>query len=370
MLNKSPNPNLDSLSYFLACILAGGDPELLSNPALKNDLARYKIVGLLLLFTGMFATGSGTFAALTFFRLGNTSLLAGSVWGGLILTLDCLIMRQSTCEVVDDSKLEQKKGQGLAKKIAIVAIRLGFTAGIGLFMSIPPVLQLFEPKITEYLEAEQDNKFPMEVSKIDAKISAKKDELERQKTEAQARIDKSELEVKTAKSEWERGYKDGGQSVGPLAMKADLEYKRILKQDEKIKGDDQTIIVDSNSKLELLAKEKEDDIKKLKASQKASMASLPGQLEGLEKLAESKEGASIKSMRLNVEILIILVEIIPQLMKMLGGKGVYEIALENHKKKQLKIMDRTLEQKEKEQTEQYYTNERARAEKIRARNKN
>jgi hypothetical protein len=320
--------NLHIIQYFLACTLAGGDPKLLSDPSLKNDLNKYTLLGLTILFTGVFAGASGSYAAWTFSRYWLYTIIGGSIWGSLITTLDALMMHQSATEVEEVKKNSgnqqepsPKDTKKIAKNLAKILLRMGFATGIGMFMATPLVLGIFRDKIDAHIIDRNNQTLPAKIETIKKQTEGERNQLNTELQEANKKRETIQAQQQDASNEIPRAFERGGAGRGERVHIAEENRKRIDAEAEKL----DVTINDTTKKLNDLKAREQKQIEDLKKALEASKNSLPTQLAALAQL--EKEDESIHSMKISIEVLIIFIEIVPQLMKLLGGKGAYEITL-------------------------------------------
>jgi hypothetical protein len=324
--------NLSKIQNLLACKLAAGDPKLLRHPSLENDLSKYTLIGLTIIFTGFFATCSGSYAAWIFSRNLLFTIIAGPIWGALITTIDSLIMHQGATEVEevekdtgDRQKSVKKDVQKIAKKGSIILLRMGFAAGIGMFMATPMVLGIFQSKIQEEISLEHNKNLPQKIEDIKKQHQSKRSELETKLLNANNELAKIEAQKRDAHKETQAAYERGGTGRGARTAYAEQEQERIQRESKQLIDKQNQIVNDATKNLNILTTQEQKQIEYLQQVLENSKNSLPTQLSALARL--EKADKSVHSLKISIEILIIFVEIIPQLMKLLGGKGAYEIAL-------------------------------------------
>jgi Domain of unknown function (DUF4407) len=322
---------MNSAEQFLACDLAGGDRQLLSQPSMEQDKKKYVSIGTTVLFTGLFAVGSGGFAFYTVFKAVELSVGLGLVWGAVITNVDRLMLLGIATEVNDEpitnnntnSNLTHLSKQSKTKIIKAIP---------RLVLSIPFTLQVFQKEIANEISIENALKFKESQAKNDELFSSKLKPLEEEVQSIKLQISKvaEDEQVAAQKIQDEIDGKSGsglkGCSVSCEQKKTNQNY--LNKKLDELKNKEKIAV----EKLEKVIEEKNNEQEKNKQSQKDA-DSLGRQLGALQRLGDRKDasGTSIKHAENGLHLLFILIETMPVIMKLMSGEGVYEKTLKQKK---------------------------------------
>ncbi len=169
-------------TFFLNC--SGVDKNIIANCS-DGEQNKYVGIGATVFFTAVMATIAGSYALFTVFDNLYASILFGTIWGLLIFNLDRFIV--STI----------KKSDSKWKEFLQASPRILLAIIIAIVISKPLELKLFEKEINRVLLTEKnqmtlDNKtqiaqqFGPKIVKINAEISALKNEITQKETEVNA----------------------------------------------------------------------------------------------------------------------------------------------------------------------------------------
>ncbi|UYQ94620.1 DUF4407 domain-containing protein [Chitinophaga horti] len=298
---------VDGLSRFLWW-LAAADADILKD--CKADKERYRIVGIAVLVTWMFATLAWGY----FF---STVLNDDMIVAALALFFGFAILS------IDRSLIAAMSRNQSGNKFVPVAFRLLLAVTIGLFISQPVVLMLFQKDIQAQIVLNKQTKldtFRKELGELNAA----------RKSEIQGGLDGLNAEVRT-KEEQVKDYKDayiretdgtgGSGRIGESAI-ARVKKSEYLKAEEdliKLRKANAPKILEREAQLQQLVKE--DSVK-----EQAYIITLTdgflAQTEALTDLTEKHP--PLKQRYRLVVFLITLIEVMPLLTKLLMPKGEYD----------------------------------------------
>lgn len=297
----------DGLSRFLWW-LAAADGDILKD--CKADKERYRIVGIAVLVTWMFATLAWGY----FF---STIIYDGMIVGALALFFGFAILS------IDRSLIAAMSRNDNKNKFVPVAFRLLLAVTIGLFISQPVVLMLFQKDIQAQIVLNKQSKldtFRKELVVLNAA----------HKSEVQGALDGLNAEVK-AKEDQVKDYKDAyireTDGTGGSGRIGELAIARV-KKNEYLKAEEELLKLRKANAPKILEREKQlaTMVKEDSVKEQAYMATLTdgflAQTEALHDLLD-KHPPLNQRYRL-VVFLITLIEVMPLLSKLLMPKGEYD----------------------------------------------
>jgi hypothetical protein len=341
---------MNSAEQFLACDLAGGDRQLLSQPSMEQDKKKYVSIGTTVLFTGLFAVGSGGFAFYTVFKAVELSVGLGLVWGAVITNVDRLMLLGIATEVNDEPTTNNNtnlnpthSSKKSNTKILKAIPRIVMAAGLGLVLSVPFTLQVFQKEIANEISIENAQKFKESQAKNDELFNSKLKPLKEEVESIQSQISKISQDEQVAAQRVE-DEQDGKGGSGLKGCETSCNQKKerqnnLREKLKELKSEGKIAII----KLKEVEKEKNNELEKNKQAQKDA-DSLGRQLGALHKLGEKNDahGSSIKHAEHGLHLLFILIETMPVIMKLMSGEGVYERALKQKKSGQIEISEKQI----------------------------
>jgi hypothetical protein len=341
---------MNSAEQFLACDLAGGDRQLLSQPSMEQDKKKYVSIGTTVLFTGLFAVGSGGFAFYTVFKAVELSVGLGLVWGAVITNVDRLMLLGIATEVNDEPTANNNTNPNLTHiskksntKILKAIPRIVMAAGLGLVLSVPFTLQVFQKEIANEISIENDQKFKDSQAINDKFFSSDLNPLEEKIKTIQSQISElSKDEQKAALKVQDEIDGKSGSGLKGCSISCGQKQKHqadLNKKLNELKNKEEKVTEELN---ELKRKKQQELDKKMQVQKDAD--SLGRQLGALHKLGEKNDahGSSIKHAEHGLHLLFILIETMPVIMKLMSGEGVYERALKQKKSGQIEISEKQI----------------------------
>ncbi|MEO1450822.1 MAG: DUF4407 domain-containing protein [Bacteroidota bacterium] len=245
--------------FFWFC--AGADAEILKRCP-HSEHVRYASLGGIVLATGLMAGTAGGFAFYTVFQDALLALGFGFLWGLMIFNLDRYIVASSGkgdgTEIITWTEFK-----GAIPRIILAGL-------LGLIISKPLELKIFEPEITsklqEYqLQEAQERKKATEVlfgSDIDSSY-AKVDVLKNEIRAKEARRDEIALRLQ---EELAGRSGSGVAGEGPTARQLRTDLDRIQREVDEIKSQNQQLIDDE---LALIKQKRTDREKQLVVNESA-----------------------------------------------------------------------------------------------------
>lgn len=318
--------------------LSTAEKELLVDSVVDRN--RYKIVGMSVLATWIFATLAWTYFFSTI--IDNAFLFTGLgiFMGFIILTIDRALIKGIT-------KFNKNK-------FAPLLFRGLLALTIGVFMAQPAILYMFNKEIKLQISLDNEKKKAQKRDELDALYKIRKTELTEQKTALQNELNKKYAEVSRSRDNY-IAESDGSGGTGKIGIKDIALAKK--KEYEKLDAEYQTTTNEIQPKINDIEKEQktiDDNIKK--EEQLFTNYFNDGfltRIEALNNLIKSNPALQFRYYLL--VIILMLIELMPVIAKTLLPSGSYdekvklreemekEIAYSNMKKEhELKEMYNTI----------------------------
>ncbi len=348
--NTDPNKEYSWFRKFLLYLSATDTDVIKRCP--KKDLIIQEIKGIAILITSIFAFFSGTFAIQSVSENIIISILVGIVWGIAVMNIDRLLV--SSFGAPDSAPVGKRILDNFIKPFFI---RLPLALILGLIISIPLELKIFDPEIN-YFNTQTLNEA---ISILDESAKKEKKEIEEKYTKSvdnEYNTQKQEL-IKEQKDLREALKNEGFTTVKQAAKDANgnllidtsgnVTYieiqvsKKETRYAEKRLKDIQKEIDDLKERRlkglaltreKILSEVKEVDVKYQrlrKARIDSPRTSLGARYKALETIKENDR--SIYEMTIWVRVLIVLIEIMPVLIKILSKRTPYEVMLDSQDRK-------------------------------------
>jgi hypothetical protein len=312
---EQPQPNTapaDGLSKFLWW-MAAADAEILKE--CRTDRERYRIIGISVLVTWLFATLAWGY----FF---STVTDDEVVIAGLAFFFGFAILS------IDRSLIAAMSGAG-RRQFLPVAFRLLLAFTIGLFISQPIVLLLFQKDIQAQMVLNRQGKLEKFREELAVLNAPRKAALEKDRQQWEQQLQQKETQVKTYKDDYIKET-DGTGGTGKIGESSIARVKKTeyLKAEQELATMRSTIepqLRDHQLQLEEIWKEN-------RVKEQAYVASLTdGFLAQTEALGELTEQYPPLRQRYRLIVLIItLIEIMPLLSKLLMPKGEYDKLIDHN----------------------------------------
>ncbi len=310
--NTTTTTTTDGLSKFLWW-LAAADTTILKD--CRSDQERYRIIGISVLVTWLFATLAWGY----FF---STVTDDEAVVAGLAVFFGFAILS------IDRSLIAAMSGAG-RRQFLPVAFRLLLAFTIGLFISQPIVLLLFQKDIQAQMVLNRQGKlekFRGELAQLNAPHKAI---LEKDRQQWEQQLQQKEVQVKAYKDAYIKET-DGTGGTGKIGESSIARVKKTeyLKAEEELAALRSTLTPQLQERQAQLAEIwKENSVK-----EQAYVASLTdgflAQTEALEEL--TAQHAPLRLRYRLIVLIITLIEIMPLLSKLLMPKGEYDKLMDHN----------------------------------------
>lgn len=285
---------------------SGANHRILAQEECLTERYKYAAIGMTVLLTSTIACFSGGYALFTAFSSLPASIIGGGFWGFTMFNLDRFFILSS----------KRKNNSSQLPFYTATALRLFIAILLSFVVAKPLELKLFENEINRELREEKvvENE-KVELNKLEENIQRLKQEEEEKRTDwlEADKIANQEAEGTTGTGIIGKGnlYKEKKEKADILKQQFDKAERNVNQQQKAINELKQKINDILNDDLS------KDEIK---------FGSFLDRLVALDKLA--KEDKTIWDINLFITILFIIIETSPMLVKILSGKGSYDILLE------------------------------------------
>ena len=308
----------DNIENFLLEFLAGADAKLLKEPALAQDRKKYVSIATSVLLTGLMAGCSGGYAFFTAVRVIDLSIGFGIIWGGMILNIDRAML-------ISMSPKPNKNSGGWAdfwnffQKSSVAFPRILLSLGLGLVISTPLTLKVFEKEITAQIEQNF-----VEVEKV--QMAAKEAEIKKAQAklvDIEARIDK----INTRKSDKQDGLERELQGAGS-GKKGDGKISKALRENLNKTEADLAKEEAAKAQEQQRIQPEIDRIEQKYARESKIRQDSDGFLNRFAAREELKHRNPAAGLAIHgLEFLLIAIEVAPLLIKLMSKEGNYEEAI-------------------------------------------
>lgn len=313
--------------------LSTAEKEILADSVIDRN--RYRIIGLTVLATWLFASFTWTYFFSTFVDSIFMAVALGLFMGFIILTIDRALIKGIT-------KFNRNK-------IAPLLFRGILALTIGTFMAQPAVLYMFDKEIKMQTSLDNEKKKLTKRQELDALYSNRKNELLQQKEKLKAELDNKYTEVNKERQNF-IAETDGSGGTGKIGIK-DIaiakrnEYQKLDENYQALQKQYQPQLDSATN--ELLAIET-----KIKAAEQDFTQYLNnGFLTRVEALANLLKNSPALQFRYYLIVFILmLIELMPVLAKTMLPSGSYDekVALREQMEKELALTNTNKEQQLKE----------------------
>ncbi|MBL1409616.1 DUF4407 domain-containing protein [Sphingobacterium faecale] len=316
-------------SFFWWC--AGVHKEMLSQ--FPEEHSKYVSIGATIFFTGLFASLAGGYAL--FFVFSGSALAPlyatffGMIWGLAIFNLDRYIV------------LSMNKSESYGKQLLQALPRILLAILIGIVISRPLELKIFDKEIKEHLRVEYlkqqharidtlnhtfESKYQVEYTQLQT-LKRQADSLESTIKTSRQQLNHEIFGTKTTETSGVLGY-------GPHAKRKEENLKK-----EEIFLDTLRNRIQNKENQLLVRKEKEGllDQRILSETSLDSAVNIAGfanrntALANLHKNADGTENDSTKYAVIFIALLFIFFECLPVFVKLMSAKDPYDVALHNQR---------------------------------------
>ena len=321
-----------SLTVFLWW-LSTAEKELLVDSVVDRN--RFRIIGMSVLTTWMFATLAWTYFFSTIIDNAFLSITLGIFMGFIILTIDRALIKGIT-------KFNKNKFLPLLFR-GLLALT------IGVFMAQPAILYMFNKEIKLQTSLDNEKKKVQKRDELEAVYKTRKTELAQQKLALQNELDKKNIDVSRSRDNY-IAEADGSGGTGKIGIKNIALAKK--KEYEKLEGEYQTAATETQPKIADIDKEQKsiaDNIKKEEAL--FTNYFNDGFLTRIEALNNLIKNNTALQYRYYLLVLILmLIELMPVISKTLLPSGSYDekVRLREEMEKEIARSNMVKEQELKE----------------------
>ncbi len=287
--------------------LATAEPEIIRD--CKVDRNRYRITGLIVLGTWMFATMAWIYFFSTTVSNPMVFIPMGFFMGFIILCIDRALIKG-----INKSN---------RNKMGPLALRGLLALTIGLFMAQPAVLYLFDKEVKMQASIDNEGRKMVKRQQLDTLFAGQKLALENEKAGLQKSLDTKYAEIEKARaafvSETDGSGGTGKIGISTIALVKKTEYQKLetdftaLKAESTPKMDSLTVAIAT--------------IEKTKKQQEAQFATLLNdgfltRIEALQNLVASNDAVAFRYYL--IIAILMLIELMPVIVKSLLPSGPYE----------------------------------------------
>lgn len=287
--------------------LATAEAEIIRN--CKVDRNRYRITGLIVLGTWLFATLAWVYFFSTTISNAMAYIPMGFFMGFIILSIDRALI----------------KGINKANrnKLGPLALRCLLAVTIGLFMAQPAVLYLFDKEVKMQASIDNEGRKMKKRAQLDSLFDGQKTALENEKTGLQKSLDAKYAEVEKARNgfiaETDGSGGSGKVGISTIALAKKTEYT-------KLDADYTALKAETSPQLDSLAVSLAA-IETTKKQQEAQFAALLNdgfltRIEALQNLLSSNKAVAFRYYL--IVAILMLIELMPVIVKSMLPSGPYE----------------------------------------------
>jgi hypothetical protein len=319
---------IDAIGRF-ALMCSGANLRLLAQEECETERTRYKMIGIFVFLTAMFATLSGGYALYIGFGSFLPAAFVGVLWGVFVFNLDRFIIstihkREIDPDLSTFETLHQRSGEILPG-----LLRLIFAVFISIVISTPLELKYFDSEIQAQMsettfDAEKEiertlaEDFP-EITKLESENTRLEKDLSDQKARCDQKSDQSILEAEGKGGTWKFG-------PGPVFREKKSEYAKCKTELAEMRKENQARIDENRESLKALMPQRDAKAEALKRA-KAKANGLLARLAALHKIS-SEPNSGVGWAGFFITALFILLETTPIFMKLISKRGPYDDALD------------------------------------------
>lgn len=287
--------------------LATAEPEIIRD--CKVDRNRYRITGLIVLGTWMFATMAWIYFFSTTVSNPMVFIPMGFFMGFIILCIDRALIKG-----INKSN---------RNKMGPLALRGLLALTIGLFMAQPAVLYLFDKEVKMQASIDNEGRKMVKRQQLDSLFAGQKLALENEKAGLQKTLDTKYSEIEKARAAFV-SETDGSGGTGKIGISTIALVKKTEYQ--KLEADYETLKAASTPKIDSLSGAIAT-IEKTKKQQEAQFATLLNdgfltRIEALQNLVASNDAVAFRYYL--IIAILMLIELMPVIVKSLLPSGPYE----------------------------------------------
>lgn len=331
-LSQRENYEPSQFSEFLWW-LSTAEKELLMDSVVDRN--RYKIVGMTVLTTWVFATLAWTYFFSTIIDNAFLYVALGVFMGFIILTIDRALIKGIT--KFNKSKFTPLLFRGL----------LALT--IGVFMAQPAILYMFNKEIKLQTSLDNERKRIQKSDELTAVYKTRKTELAAQKTAVQNELNQKYMDVSRARDNY-IAESDGSGGTGKIGIKDIARAKK--KEYEKLDAEYQTLLAAYQPGLKSIEKEQQTIDENIKKDEQVFTGYFnDGFLTRIEALNNLiKNNTALQFRYYLLVIILMLIELMPVIAKTLLPSGSYDekVRLREEMEKEIAYSNMRKEQELKE----------------------
>jgi hypothetical protein len=305
-LSQRENYEPSQFSEFLWW-LSTAEKEILSDSVIDRN--RYRIIGMTVMATWLFATFTWTYFFITIVDSSLMAIALGIFMGFIILTIDRALIKGIT-------KFNKRKFTPLLFR-GLLAL------SIGTFMAQPAVLYMFDKEIRLQTSLDNEKKKMVKRQELDALYKNQKDELTRNKETIQKELLAKYEAVNLARANF-IAETDGSGGTGKIGIKDIAIAKR--NEYKKLDAEYQLLLKNDQPKIDSAEKGLKDIEIKIKAEEANFLNYLNnGFLTRIDALSNLlKNNAALQFRYYLIIFILILIELMPVIAKTLLPSGSYD----------------------------------------------
>jgi hypothetical protein len=349
---------MSSLSHFI-CTLAGVDSLILERKY-PYEISKYFAIGMSIVFTGVLAFVSGAYAVYKIFGSLTSAIFIGLLWGLVIANIDRIMV------------ISISKNRHWSIQILQALPRLSFAAIIGVIVSQPIEVHLFEPilkKEARIRDVKENEPFLGKIEKQFGLKSLQKqyDELNIEYKSNETKIVNLKTDISKLKAENynyaikksnldrnDENYTNKIDRYNGLIKTNKDNLNLIISEAKQIKTENREVKKKRDVAYDVLKREEEKmrvEKENFKSSDKNEEHFIK-LLQALHRRREKDEDHSIVWMSWFILIFFTLIEITPVLAKVLASRGSYDFYLEDLTNQERAIVE--LNQLKRKEAMSYY----------------
>jgi len=303
---------LSSLEKFLLWS-SGANHRILAQEECLTERYKYSAIGTTVLLTSTVACFSGGYALFTVFYSLPVSIIGGGFWGFTMFNLDRFFILSS----------KRKNNSSQLPFYTATSLRLLIAILLSFVVAKPLELKLFENEINRELREEKvvENE-KVELIKLKQNLQQLKQEEEKKRTDW---LEADKIANQEAEGITGTGIKGKGNLYEEKKELAD-----ILKQQFQQTNNN---VIQQQQAIDRHQKEINIKLKETFDQGEIKLGSFLDRLVALKKLSEKDE--TIRNINLFITVLFIIIETSPMLVKILSGKGSYDILLEQQETQEI-----------------------------------
>jgi hypothetical protein len=305
-LSQRENYEPSQFSEFLWW-LSTAEKEILSDSVIDRN--RYRIIGMTVMATWLFATFTWTYFFITIVDSSLMAIALGIFMGFIILTIDRALIKGIT-------KFNKRKFTPLLFR-GLLAL------SIGTFMAQPAVLYMFDKEIRLQTSLDNEKKKMVKRQELDALYKNQKDELTRNKETIQKELGAKYEAVNLARANF-IAETDGSGGTGKIGIKDIAIAKR--NEYQKLDAEYQLLLKNDQPKIDSAEKGLKDIEIKIKAEEANFLNYLNnGFLTRIDALSNLlKNNTALQFRYYLIIFILILIELMPVIAKTLLPSGSYD----------------------------------------------